>query len=80
MNCVNNPNLCQYNTRIGWFYVESIYQDEKCTFFTTDTFIFDQFGIAYVPLGKENCLYIHNHRSDEIVKIYGNWWEYYYPD
>ncbi|NEQ75024.1 MAG: hypothetical protein F6K23_19470 [Okeania sp. SIO2C9] len=80
INCVNNPNLCQYNTRIGWFYVKSIRQREGCTFFKTGIFMFDEFGIAYVPPGKENCLYLRNDGSDGIVKIYGNWWDYYYPD
>ncbi|MDJ0518176.1 MAG: hypothetical protein QNJ74_18635 [Trichodesmium sp. MO_231.B1] len=78
MNCVNNPNLCQNDTRIGWFYVHFIHQLEGCTFFTTDTWIFNEFGLAYVPPGKENCL--HRGESDWTEKIYGNWWEYGYYD
>ena len=80
MNCVNNPNLCEYNTRIGWFYVMSIHQREGCTFFKTGIFMFSEFGIAYVPPGKEKCLYLRNDGSDEISNIYGNWWDYYYSD
>ncbi|MEM1168127.1 MAG: hypothetical protein AAGJ08_03310 [Cyanobacteria bacterium P01_H01_bin.35] len=81
MNCVNNPNLCQYDTRIGWFYVESIHQREGCTFFKTGTFMFDEFGIAYVPPGKEKCLSLRNNEElDIIFNIYGNWWDYYYSD
>ncbi|NES07496.1 MAG: hypothetical protein F6K22_34695 [Okeania sp. SIO2F4] len=75
MNCVNTPNLCQEETRIGWFYVEFIDQRRGCTLFTTFTWGFDDFGIAYVPLGEENCLYRDN-PSDVIVEIYGNWWGY----
>ena len=76
MNCVNSPNLCQNDTRIGWFYVQFIHQGEDCTFFTTNTWIFNEFGLAYVPPGKENCL--NRAESDLTEKIYGNWWEYEY--
>ncbi|MGD1804840.1 hypothetical protein ACP6PL_05280 [Dapis sp. BLCC M126] len=81
MDCVNNPNLCQEDTRIGWFYVEYIHQREGCTFFETGTFMFDGFGIAYVPPGKEKCLSLRNNDElDRVFNIYGNWWDYYYPD
>lgn len=76
MNCVNSPNLCQNDTRIGWFYVQFIHQGEDCTFFTTDTWVFNEFGLVYVTPGKEDCL--NRGYSDITEKIYGNWWEYEY--
>lgn len=74
MNCVNSPNLCQNDTIIGWFYVQFIHQGEDCTFFTTDTWVFNEFGLVYVTPGKEDCL--NRGYSDITEKIYGNWWEY----
>nr|MDJ0517301.1 hypothetical protein [Trichodesmium sp. MO_231.B1] len=76
MNCVNNPNLCEYDTRIGWFHVEHIHQNKGCTVFKTGMIIFNQFGIAYVPPGKEKCLYLGNDLLDGVSNIYGNWWDY----
>ena len=36
MNCVNNPNSCQDNTKIGMYYVYRFNQEAGCTFFATE--------------------------------------------
>lgn len=77
MNCVNNPNFCQDNSRIGMYYVYRFNQEAGCTFFATDTWVFNEYGIAYIPPGKEKCLdkYLYPSRKQ---KIRDNWWEYDY--
>ncbi|MGD1701871.1 hypothetical protein [Dapis sp. BLCC M229] len=79
MNCVNSPNSCQEDTRIGWFYIQHISQGGGCTFFATDTWFFNESGIVYTPKNIENCVYMLGD-LDNKTKIYGNWWEYDYYD
>uniref|UniRef100_UPI0025F583F2 helix-turn-helix domain-containing protein n=1 Tax=Okeania sp. SIO2F4 TaxID=2607790 RepID=UPI0025F583F2 len=70
MNCVNNPDLCQEDTRIGFFYIQRISQGGGCTFFATDIpWVFDESGIVYIPESLENCVYVWG-ELDNKTKIY----------
>ena len=77
MNCVNNPNSCEDNSRIGLYYVYRFNQEAGCTFFATNIWVFNEYGIAYIPPGKENCVNQYLYPSSK-QKIRDNWWEYDY--